>query len=91
MIRAGRFKLIYYATGNIVQFFDIENDPRETTDLSQDAQYADELERLKKLLIQNLYNGDEDWVQDGVLVGTPDREFIAQDNRGMLGQRGLRF
>ena len=91
MIRAGRFKLIYFATGNIVQLFDIENDPRETTDLSKDAQYVEALERLKGLLIQNLYGGDEDWVQDGVLVGLPDKEFIAPDNRGMLGQRGLRF
>ncbi len=91
MIRAGRFKLIYYATGNYVQLFDIEKDPRETTDLSKDEQYANELARLKDLLIQNLYNGDEDWVRDGELVGLPDREFIAPDNRGMLGQRGLRF
>lgn len=91
MIRVGRFKLIYFATGNIVQLFDIKNDPRETTDLSKEAQYGDEVERLKGLLIQNLYGGDEDWVQDGLLVGVPDKEFIAPDNRGMLGQRGLRF
>ena len=91
MIRAGRFKLIYYATGNIVQLFDIEDDPKETTDLSKDKHYIDEIEQMKALLIQNLYNGDEAWVRKGVLVGLPDKEFIPQDNRGLLNQRGLRF
>ncbi len=91
MIRSGRFKLIYYATGNHIQLFDVEIDPRETNDLSDDPQYAGELERLKGLLIQNLYDEDEEWVQDGKLVGLPEKEFVPSDDRGLGNQRGLRF
>ncbi len=97
MVRAERFKLIYYATGNQVQLFDIENDPRETTDLSGDARYADELNRLKGLLIQNLYGSDEAWIQNGELVGLPEKAFSPTDkrtlidSRDLMSQRGLRF
>lgn len=91
MIRAGRFKLIYYATGNHIQLFDVESDPRETNDLSGDPRYAGELERLKGLLIQNLYHEDEEWVQNGELVGLPEKEFVPPEDRDLGYQRGLRF
>ncbi len=91
MIRSGSSKLIYYPTGNQFQLFDIENDPRETTDLSGDPGHLAELDRLTKLLIQSLYGGDEDWVKDGRLLGLPEKELNYQDNRGLVGQRGLRF
>ncbi len=90
-IRAGRYKLIYYPTGNHVQLFDTEDDPRETTDLSGDSRYAEERERLKDLLIQHLYGGDEEWVQDGELVGLPEVKFVSPDARDLGNQRGLRF
>jgi arylsulfatase A-like enzyme len=97
MIRSGRFKLIYYATGNRLQLFDIDNDPRETTDLAGDGQYADELARLKSLLVQNLYGTDEAWIRDGKLVGLPEKRIFPGekrsmiDQRGLMNQRGLRF
>ena len=34
MIHDGRFKLIYYAWGNRIQLFDLEQDPMEMKDLS---------------------------------------------------------
>ncbi len=91
MIRSGSFKLIYYPTGNCRQLFDIENDPRETTDLSREPSHRAELDRLTHLLIRSLYGGDEDWVEDGKLVGLPQKELDYQDNRALVGQRGLRF
>ena len=91
MIRSGRLKLVYYATGNRSQLFDLDSDPRETTDLSGEPPYRRELERLTELLIQNLYGGDEEWVQEGRLVGLPEKELGHQDNRDLMSQRGLRF
>lgn len=97
MLRAGRFKLIYYATGNRVQLFDIEEDPHETTDLSDDVRYADDLNRLKALLVQNLYGSDEEWIRNGELVGLPEKDLslrdkrVLIDSRDLLSQRGLRF
>ena len=91
MIRGGNFKLIYYPTGNCRQLFDIEGDPRETTDFSHEPGCRAELDRLTDLLIQSLYGGDENWVREGRLVGLPEKELNYQDNRGLVGQRGLRF
>lgn len=91
MIRAGRYKLIYYAVGNRVQLFDIESDPRECRDLAGDPAYADDLARLRRLLIDNLYGEDVNWVKDGELVGLPDREYHPVPDRNLRGQRGLRF
>ena len=91
MIRHGRFKLIYYPTGNLRQLFDIEGDPRETRDLSPNPTYQGDLSRLTNLLIQNLYGEDMEWIDAGQLIGLQDRELIIQDNRGLMGQRGFRF
>lgn len=91
MIHDGRFKLIYYASGNYRQLFDPQNDPLEVTDLAQDPVYAHTLARLEALLISELYGGDENWVQDGVLVGLPDRTFAPGPNRGLTSQRGIHW
>jgi arylsulfatase A-like enzyme len=88
MIHDGRYKLIYYAAGNTLQLFDLENDPDELTDLGGDPAHAGALERLEKVLISQLYGGDEEWVQDGRLVGLPDRSFVPGPNRGLTSQRG---
>ena len=75
MIHDGRFKLIYYATGNYRQLFDLEEDPRELSDLADSPAHAEILERLTNHLIGELYGGDEDWVQEGKLIGLPDRAY----------------
>ncbi|MDP6779781.1 MAG: hypothetical protein QGI83_23695, partial [Candidatus Latescibacteria bacterium] len=68
-----------------------------TTDLAGDGQYADELARLKSLLVQNLYGTDEAWIRDGKLVGLPEKRIFPGekrsmiDQRGLMNQRGLRF
>jgi hypothetical protein len=91
MIRAGRYKLIYYPVGNYRQLFDLEADPQELIDLSASADHADTLTQLTDLLIGQLYGGDEAWVQNGRLVGLPDHEFQPGPNKGLSSQRGVHW
>ncbi|MDA0746511.1 MAG: sulfatase-like hydrolase/transferase [bacterium] len=91
MVHDGRFKLIYYPVGNQEQLFDIDNDPRECTDLAQNPTHANDLNRLKKILIDNLYGDDTTWIKNGELVGLPAKEYVPAPNRAMRNQRGLRF
>lgn len=88
MIRDERYKLIYYPTGNHSQLFDLIDDPKEMTDLAGDPAYASELERLQTTLIDEMYNGDLDWISDGKLVGQPDREYRWAPHRSLNSQRG---
>ncbi len=90
MIRADQHKLIWYPTGNRLQFFDLEADPQEMHDVSDAAEYADVRSHLTDLLVKNLYGGDREWVEDTRLVGVPDKEFEPSPNRGLAGQRGWR-
>jgi len=90
MVRADQYKLIWYPTGNRVQFFDLEEDPREMKDLSVDPAYAEARDRLTELLIGNLYGGDLEWVANGKLKGLPEKEFTPGPNRGLTAQRGWR-
>jgi len=91
MIRRGRFKLIYYPVGDHTQLFDIENDPRETHDLSGDPSHAEEMASLEDLLKENIWGSDLDWVKDGELVGLPDRAFEPGPIQNLQNQRGIRF
>jgi hypothetical protein len=68
----------------------MENDPREMADLSGDPEHAGEMERLGSLMVQNLYGSDLQWMEDGELVGEPDREFEHRPNRSFTAQRGWR-
>ncbi|MDA0838619.1 MAG: sulfatase-like hydrolase/transferase [Planctomycetota bacterium] len=88
MIRSRSYKLIYYPVGNVVQLFDVENDPRELYDLLHSPAHQDVIADLKSKLIEELYGGDEEWVRNGDLVGLPDQEFEHKPNRGLNGQRG---
>lgn len=88
MVRDERFKLIYYATGNHLQLFDMHEDPFELRDLVQQPEYADRLTTLKERLVEEMYGVDEEWLDGDELVGWPDREFIPGANRGLSSQRG---
>ncbi len=88
MVHNGRHKLIYYATGNRVQLFDLTEDPRELNDLSDSADHTEIRKDLTNKLIAELYGSDETWVVNGQLVGLPDQPSGSKPNRGLSGQRG---
>jgi len=88
MIRSGRYKLIYYATGNRRQLFDMAVDPLELTDLSESPDHQEALAELTRILVGQFYGGDTEWIQEGKLVGWPDRAFAPGPNRGLGSQRG---
>ncbi len=88
MVRDRTHKLIYYPTGNTFQLFDIENDPDEMVDLSQDRGQRERIGRLKKLMIDEFYGSDLDWLKNGELVGEPARTFRPGPNRELSLTRG---
>jgi arylsulfatase A-like enzyme len=88
MIHDGRYKLIYYSTGNCRQLFDVQEDPHELHDLAGAPEHAATLERLTELLVGQLNGGDEAWLRDGKLVGQPARRFVSGPNKGLSSQRG---
>lgn len=101
MVRNKKFKLIYYATGNKIQLFDMENDPKEIKDLSGDGNYQSVVKELTQELINRVYNDDLKWIKEGKLVGLPDKDYDFNScfknndsknykNREMLLQRGIR-
>ena len=87
MIHGGRYKLIYYPVGNYCQLFDLEIDPNELNDLNHSSEHQDIRAHLTNLLMNELYGGDKAWIQDGQLVGLPDRPFAPGPNRGLSSQR----
>ncbi len=91
MIRADQYKLIYYAVGNHMQLFDLENDPHELHNLAHSEMYQDVQERLTALLIDEMHGVDREWIQDGKLVGWPDKPFTPFPRRGLAGQRGIHW
>ncbi len=93
MVRDRRYKLIYYPVGNRFQMFDLQEDPVEMNDLSDEPRYSSERERLTDLLIERLYGGDLDWLKEGRLVGALNVEAVPYPNpRRMFGTaRGWRF
>jgi arylsulfatase len=97
MIRWGSYKMIYCPVNNLSQLFDLQNDPRETVDLSQNDQYIQIRQTMEALLVKNLYGKDLDWCEAGKLVGMSNerlKQFSLDEcvlkNRELLSQRGLR-
>jgi arylsulfatase A-like enzyme len=90
MVRADHYKLIWYPVGNRVQLFDLEADPNEMQDLAADPAYADTLGRLTGYLLQEAWGSDLQWIEDGKLVGLPDKLFSPPPIRHLYGQRGWR-
>ena len=89
MIHDGRHKLVWYPVGNVVQLFDLQEDPRELRDLARDPARAELRQRLEAAMAAELYGGDEAWAAGGRLVGAPDDGGTRLGpNRGLSGQRG---
>lgn len=91
MIHDGRYKLIYYGTGNRRLLFDLLVDPNEMTDLSDSSDHSEILEKLTELLVSQLYGEDKSWIQDGALFGVPNRAFTPGPNRSLTSQRGAHW
>jgi hypothetical protein len=91
MATEGRYKLLWYPCGNVVQLFDLQEDPSELHDRSADPSLAPVRARLEAALVEGAWGADLGWVRDGRLVGMPAREFRGQVNRGLSGQRGHQF
>ena len=92
MIRTEKYKLIYYALGNRLQLFDMEEDPCEMFDLAGEAAYAAKVEELSGILMSRLYGSDLNWIKGGKLTGFPDKQFVfkpSQENVGILKTRDL--
>ncbi len=72
MVTDGRYKLIYYPYGNILQLFDLQQDPDDIHNLASSAGMRAVVERLTAFLLSNLYGDDVQWVKQGKLVGVMD-------------------
>jgi arylsulfatase A-like enzyme len=61
-IRDERLKLIEYCVNGrrTTQLFDLENDPWELQNLAGDSRYTNNLQRLRKLLVQGKEKLDDD-------------------------------
>jgi arylsulfatase len=88
MIHDGRFKLVYFASGNRKQLFDLEEDPRELTDLVGSESHAEVLQRLEAKLIEHLYGSDSNWLDNDKLVGLPEPTDTSTPDRNLSLQRG---
>jgi arylsulfatase A-like enzyme len=90
MVRKDSYKLIWYPAGNRFHLFDLEEDPMELEDLSDNHEYANIKKELQFILLENLYGSDLQWVNNDTLVGLPDKQFVPFRDRGLLAQRGWR-
>ena len=91
MIRDDRHKLIYYPSGNIVQLFDLEEDPRELHNMAENSAVRGVRGRLENELVKHLYGKDLEWIVDGMLVGMPAQEYVRKADYGLYNQRGLHW
>lgn len=64
----GKIKYIWFVRTGKEQLFDLEKDPKETTDVSQVKKYRKNLEELRQAMVEHLSERGEEWVKDGKLV-----------------------
>lgn len=92
MICDGKYKLIYYPYGNVIQLYNIEEDPKEKNNLAL-TNNAEEIKNiLLNILIRELNGSDLNWIKDGKLVGIPVSQ--ANSNKidfGLSNQRGYHW
>jgi len=91
MAHDGRHKLIWYPAGNVVQLFDLEQDPLETTDVANDSGYAEPRRRLEAALVEHAYGVDRQWIEGGRLIGFDPGPLAYHADRAWGGQRGTHY
>ena len=82
-ITDGREKYIYYPGTGEEQFFDVDADPDEMTDLVDEPDYADRVQRDRERLINELDGRPEGFVRDGGLatLGGPTPSYLPEYER----------
>jgi len=91
MAHDGRHKLIWYPGGNVLQLFDLQEDPNESCNLYGTPQYKVAQEKLEQALIDNAYGCDLEWIADGRLTGCDASSWQPKGDRHYGGQRGLHY
>ena len=91
MIRDERYKLIYYPVGNCMQLFDMREDPDEMKNLAHSDDHEEVRKKLVGEMLRHFHGEDSSWLDNGALVGLPDKQYEPIPNRGLTGQRGWRF
>ncbi len=93
MLHDGRHKLIWYPAGNHLQLFDLETDPTELHDRSEDPAYAGVRKTLEGRLASTCYGADLDqgWIVDGRLAGFDPGLYVKKADRSFSGQRGIHY
>ncbi|MGW0938473.1 sulfatase-like hydrolase/transferase [Streptomyces sp. NPDC002666] len=89
MAHDGRYKLVYYPMGNIVQLFDVPEDPWDEHDLGDAAELAPVRERLLRKIADEAYGTDLEWITDGLPTGLAAETPRFSVDRGLSQQRGL--
>ena len=78
----GRYKYIWRPLDGTEQLFDLETDPREERDLSNEASQQAVLQTWRRRLIERLANRPEGFSQDGRLI--PGRPYLPLNEGTML-------
>jgi hypothetical protein len=67
----GRQKYIYHAFDGAEEFFDLERDPNEMTDLTATTSAAPLVAEWRRRMVAHLEPRGDQWVRNGVLVPRP--------------------
>ena len=73
----GRRKFIWLPRLGVEQFFDLEEDPGELHDLSNESSRHTEVEQWRNYLIAELSRRNCGWVKDGKLFSPPDEPLVS--------------
>jgi arylsulfatase len=67
-IVTGQWKYIWFSQTGLEQLFDLQNDPEEKHDLTQQPESSEVISKMRKLLIKELSGREEGYVKNGKLV-----------------------
>lgn len=91
MATDGRYKLIYYPCGNVLQLFDTVKDPKEQHNVYEAQKDSEICKKLMSYMIAHMHGIDEKWICNGELVGFDAGEFHTAPDYELYNQRGLHW
>ena len=77
-ITDGCWKYLWYPEGGYEQLFNLDDDPKELADLSENKDFSGKLEELHTELARRYQERESEWVEDGRLVSV---EKLGDDER----------